>query len=405
MAEETLVESNKKINDAIKTLSNLIPATATTTTLGEGGDVTAGEDATKAVQRVVGEGNAYKTIFSDALKSLNQPTTNSGILAKSAAQGLASTFINAYLQNTGQFPKDADIKKFLDYSIDNVFAAQAIKGEAGASPGRVEVDLINPYIQSNYSKQISKFEKESDPEALADKKKEDKRIADLLDLAGKQRGESAQLYGQALEAFQKPLPTFTPEFSQEVLGEIASRIKTQGETARSQVESEQAKRGLTGSSIEAFALGEQDQNTIDSLRQATFDFLMKSGESSQRNREFLATSLFNQAQTMLGAGLQTEEMAIGKEKFGSQQALAQQQLMSQINQFNQTMATNRQQFQSQQALQQQQIQENTSLFNKYINTRSSSGMGIGEILGLTFQGLGAVGGAAGGIGALVKAIK
>jgi len=231
------------------------------------------------------------------------------------------------------------------------------------------------------------------------------RIDSLLQLAAGQREESGKLFGTALEAFQKPLPTFTPEFSAEVLDEIASRIAAQGETGREQTVAEQAKRGLTGSSVEAFALSEQEANTVDSLRQATFDFLLKSGEAGQRNREFLAQSLFQQAQTLLGAGLQTEGMAIGKEQFQASNILNQQQLAAQIAQFNQQMQFSREQFKTQTAFKEKELQSNMDLFNKYINTKSSGGMGIGEILGLTFQGIGAVGGALGGGGALLSGIS
>src|SRR3990167_738421 len=64
-----------------------------------------------------------------------------------------------------------------------------------------------------------------------DEVKEEGRQKQQQQLAEGQRGQSAQLFQQALQAFQQPLPTFTPEFNEAALGKLQTDILKQGQSA------------------------------------------------------------------------------------------------------------------------------------------------------------------------------
>jgi len=225
-------------------------------------------------------------------------------------------------------------------------------------------------------------------EAAEAEEAEASRVQGQIDLASGQRQASADLFSQAIAQFGKESPQFTPEFSEEALANIQQSVLKQGVSALSTTEAGAARRGITGSSIEAFQLAETQGQIAQALRDATFQFLIKSGDAGQRNREFLASSLFNQSQTLLGAGQGTEGLVTGREISGSQLALNQQQLAAQIQQFNQALNQSQSQFQQTLKSQQDQAAQDLQLLSQALG---SGGGGASDILGLAFGGASALG--------------
>lgn len=242
--------------------------------------------------------------------------------------------------------------------------------------------------------------------ALAEQAKKSFQQADrqkeLDNLSATQRGQSGTLFQQALEAFRRPLPTFTPELSAAALNQLQEQILHQGQTALSQNEAGFANRGLTGSSIEAFGQGTTQGEIAKQFANSTLQFLLKSGESGQQNRQFLANQLFTQAQAMLGAGQQTQGAGIGYELGVGELGARQNQLAAQIAQFNQSMSENQRQFNAQQEFQKSQAGENMALLMQQLSQPGKKGslMVPGAALGAGIGALGLTGlGATAAVGA------
>ena len=243
---------------------------------------------------------------------------------------------------------------------------------------------------------------------------ESDRVAAQEALATGQREQSANLFNQAISAFGQALPTFTPEFTAEMLGNIQENVLRQGVTALSNTEAAAQQRGITGSSIEQFGLAQTEGEIMRSLRDATFQFLLQSGQSSQRNREFLANSLMQQSSALLGAGQGTAGLAQQSALTGQQLDLQRTQLASQIAQFNKTFSESQRQFNKQMTFQQKQAGENLALliqqlsqprkkqFGSALLGGAGTGAGLGFLVGGPVgAGIGAgIGGLGGGLGEL-----
>lgn len=301
------------------------------------------------------------------------------------------------------------------YDINKTLPEDFKRGRAGLGGGEgipvaIERAINNGTYQidtggsSGYSQQIK------DANALLTTKlsteKEESRLAEQANLAESQRAKSDALFQEAVKALYQPIPTFTPELSEEVLANLQGKILQQGQTALSSVQAGAQKRGITGSSIEQFGLAQTQGNITQSLADATLNFLMKSAESGKSNREFLANSLFNAAQSYLGAGGQTEGLVSTGALSGNQLGLQKEQLAQQIQQFSQQMAESRRQYDTTLAEQQKTAAENMQLLSRYLSGGGDSKNFIGNMLsGLVGgasagTGLGEYGGLIGGLGGL-----
>ena len=228
---------------------------------------------------------------------------------------------------------------------------------------------------------------------------ETNRQAEQQQLAAGQREKSDSLFQEALKTLFQPTPLFTSQYSPDFLQQLQSSILERGETSLSNVEAQQADRGLTGSSIEAYALAQEEGNITEALANATFQFLAKSGESGQQNKEFLSRSLLSQAQALLGAGQQTESLVTNRELTAQDFDLNRQKLQTQIAQFNMQLQESTRQFNENLDYQKSQASSNLALLLQQLS-QGRKGNGLG---GAT---AGALGGAATGayVGSVVPGI-
>lgn len=253
---------------------------------------------------------------------------------------------------------------------------------------------------------------------LAEKQKatqEQRRIQEQQMLAEAQRGKSDVLFNQALQALNTQVPQFSPELSEGVLQNLQNTILGQGRSALSNVQAAAERRGITGSSIEAFQTAETEGQIANSLANATLQFLVQSGSAGQANREFLANSLFKAAQTYLGAGQGTEQLVTGREITGNELDLRRTQLAEQIRQFGTQIAESRRQFDEQMGFNKTQAADNIRLLLQQLGqekprnplgvgmSSAALGAGLGALLaaptgGLSLGAGAAIGAGAGGLG-------
>lgn len=359
------------------------------------------------------EASLTHTEYKDYLSLLDSLNLGSEDLETSQTEAKAK-FRQAVIGGLGAVVKDADlVNKLADKAVQR-FIVERKTGEMSladflAQEGNLDAKIVKKGVEAiapnsfltftnpgDYGSEISRVNK------LAEQTRQNEEVKaqeqQYQQLAETQRKGSADTFQQALQAFQQPLPTFTPEFSEAALGKLQGDIARQGESALSRTESGFAERGLTGSSIEAFGKAQTEGNVADAFAQATLNFLQQSGTSAQRNREFLASQLFNQAQTMLSAGQQSQGLAANQGQFNANNLTAQNQLQTQIAQFNQQFQESQRQFNEQIGFQKEQAQSNLALLLQQMS--QGGGINAGGIA------TGALGGAASGalVGSVVPGI-
>lgn len=210
-----------------------------------------------------------------------------------------------------------------------------------------------------------------------------------FELASQQRGQAGDLLNQALSSLNKPADPFSPELNSAVLDNLRKGILDQGERSFQNTEAAMALRNLTGSSIEGAALSQTEGSISDTLANATLNFLLQSGQAGERNRQFIASSLAQQANSLLGASQQSQGTGVGLNV--SQQGLDLQrtQLQNQIMQFNQQFQEAQRQFSQNMDFQRQQSEQDMGLLLQRMNQGAGKDYsGIGSMLGM---GLGLAG--------------
>jgi len=363
--------------------------------VGEGSDEIIQENKQKFFEEV-------SAALNTVLRPPGEPEKKTGQEIKDVAMKAAERFV--VQRKTGEMALDDFISKELGVDLNDVSGAlSGVKARLGEF---IRSDIIPGAFQGEISK-ASKLIAD-----VSGQEEEKRRQTQQQELAESQRQKSDVLFQNAIQALAQPVPLFTPQRSQEALAHIQETILGRGETALSSVEAQQAQRGLTGSSIEAFALAEQEGNIVDALANATFQFLSESGEAGQRNKEVLAQSLLSQAQVLLGAGQQTEGLVTGREVSSQELNLNRNRLQAQIQQFNQQLQESQRQFTQNLDFQKQTAAQNLQLLlqqlsqprRKNIGSALLGGAGAGAGLGFLVGGpLGAaigagVGGVGGGLG-------
>lgn len=254
----------------------------------------------------------------------------------------------------------------------------------------------------NYSDDITRLTGllQTQQQQLADQQQVDQ----INKLGASQRGQSDQLFQQALAALTVKPGEFGPGYSQEGLNNITNQLAVQGGRALSDVQSGAQQRGITGSSIEQFGLAQTQGQLAQAIANSTLQYLQQSGTAAEQNKQFLSNSLFQAAQSYLGAGQQSSGLAASSGAANTQNDLARSQLAAQIQQFGQSQAENVRQFNLNLQYQQNQANENLALLMNQMG-RGTNGLGAalggavsGASAGATLGPLGALGGGIAGAG-------
>lgn len=268
-------------------------------------------------------------------------------------------------------------------NLDNAM----VRGAIGSLNTNQEILGFMPETQYDYNNEITRINGLLTTKQTADREKT--RQDAQIGLAGSQRDQALGLFQQASDALGQPIPTFTPELNEAMLQQIQNSILSQGNLAMQGTEARLANRGLTGSTTEAFALNDTDKNVADTFANATLQFLMQSGQSAAQNRQFLVSSLMNQAQSLLGASQQTESLVTGREGNANQLDLARNQLQAQIDQFNRTFSENQRQFQDNFNFQKEQAGSNMALLMQQLSQPKGGGSPLSSLGAFGGMGLGA----------------
>lgn len=248
-----------------------------------------------------------------------------------------------------------------------------------------------PQAQGDYSNELVRVSQK-----LVDTQKseaEAQKQVGIETTSAEQQAQSQFIFNQAQTQLAQPGSAFTdPGLIQAALDDIQKRVLTQGASAMGNVEAGAVARGITGSSTEQFGLASTQKAITDSLTSQTLNFLLQAGQQGEQAKQFIVSTLQQHAQSLLGAGQQTQQLGVSKDISQQGLDLQRQSLQNQVLQFNQQLQAQEQMFGQQLEFQKQTAAENMQLLLRQLGQPSGGnfgipGLGLGAAAGLGISAL------------------